>query len=229
MFADEKVPCNLFFVGGMKIVLKFSHHVAAENFLKAYYNWNKWFKWLDYGITEDHGFNRLVWIKIHGLPIHLRLNENVAAIASNFSEVLEVDGHNWHTPDLSNANARILSTNQRFINSEINCSYYGKTFKVGLVECGDAWDPISSYYERETQKQEEENNELKYDEEIKDQFSSDYDNHGIADTYINDLEEGEIVADSGVSPASMNTAYIRSGDNTINNEDDRSRRKLEPK
>ncbi|KAL7613171.1 hypothetical protein Lser_V15G07917 [Lactuca serriola] len=81
---DGKVPCNMYFVGGMKIVLKFSNHSVVENFLKANYNLNKWFKWLDYGITNDHGFNRLVWIRIHDLPIHLRANENVVDIASNF-------------------------------------------------------------------------------------------------------------------------------------------------
>ncbi|CAH1437841.1 unnamed protein product [Lactuca virosa] len=90
---DGKVPCNMYFVGGMKIVLKFSNHLAAEIFLKVNYNLNKWFKWLDYGITEDHGFNRLVWIRIHGLPFHLRANENAAAIASNFSELFLVPNY----------------------------------------------------------------------------------------------------------------------------------------
>lgn len=177
------------------MLMKFANHMAAENFLNEQGNWRSWFKWLNSGICKDHKFNRLAWIRFHGLPINLRSNENVAAAASKLGEVLEMDGHNWHNTDLSSATARILTTERKLINTEIHCSFGEKSFKFGVVECSDAWDPISSYYDGVSQAIDKENHD---EVDVNGDLStSECDNEGISDTEINDVEEGEIVAESG--------------------------------
>lgn len=141
----------MYYAGGRKVVLKFFDPLAAKTYLDTQYNWNKWFSWLKFGILEDYNFERLAWIRIHGLPIYLRFNENVGEIANNFGKVLKVDGRNWHNSNPTYFCVCILYSGRKLINEEVTCSYNGKSFKVGVVECAEAWDPISYYYEGESQ------------------------------------------------------------------------------
>jgi len=135
--ADGRIPYQLFYAGGLKVVIKFNVTYTAKSFLTRDHNRKRWFSWLKFGVTEDYSFERLVWVKLHGLPIYLRSNDNVAAIASNFGKVLEVDGYNWSDTNISSAMARIVTQSTTLINKEVVCTLRGKNYKIGVVESED--------------------------------------------------------------------------------------------
>ncbi|CAH1416384.1 unnamed protein product [Lactuca virosa] len=132
---DGISPREVFYVGGLKIILRFSLHEDASGYLMNEQAWSKWFKWLNAGFAEDVPFERMAWIKIVGLPIQLRSEENVNLIAGKIGKVIEVDNcQNWHGINLSSPHARILTGSKTLINLEINCNFLGTIFTVGVIE-----------------------------------------------------------------------------------------------
>lgn len=201
--ADGEIPCYAYYAGGLKVILKFSSLGAAERYLKNELLWNRWFKWLKPGISDDTQFERIAWVKLIGLPIHLRSDDNAILVASKFGKVIEVVGcQNWHGIDLSFANARILTPCRKLINNKILCSFNGKSFTVGLVECEDSWVPFSKFYESDSESFPQDNENI-VDDEDDELERPDSDDKGISETWENnrnvdhDLEEGEFVADFG--------------------------------
>ncbi|KAI3501185.1 hypothetical protein L1887_29047 [Cichorium endivia] len=166
---------------------------GAESYLKSEQEWNRWFKWLKLGISQEVDFDRLAWVRLHGLPIHLRSLENITSVVGSIGKVLEVGGYNWATADLTTSTARILTTSKLLINDVVNCAYNGKMYKVGVVECAEAWDPISSYYEGSEFNSDNEDMDIN-DEDEQDDDGSDGDANSEA--WRNDVEEGEIIAES---------------------------------
>ncbi|CAH1418130.1 unnamed protein product [Lactuca virosa] len=197
--ADGNIPCYVFYAGGLKAILKFSSGSKAEGYLNSKHSWNRWFKWLKLGIMEDVQFERVAWVKIIGLPIHLRSEENASLIVSNFGKVIEVDGcQNWCNIDLSSSYARILTSTRKLINEEVNCSFNGRIHSVGVVECEDIWKSFSKYYESDSETSNHDSEKYR-DVEEGDLELSDTEDEGISETWENnigdqhDVEEGEIV------------------------------------
>ncbi|KAI3780369.1 hypothetical protein L2E82_10349 [Cichorium intybus] len=192
--ADGRIPCKLLYAEGLKVVLKFNVSSSAELFFLKDYNWKRWFAWLKQGVLEDLKFDRLVCVKIHGLPIYLRSCENIAAITSKFGKVVEIDGHNWSSSNLSSAMARLISQSTTMINNDVVCTLNGKNYKIGIVEYEDIWDQIESYYRRSDPAGEDREN---YDDYIVDGVQdvesnySDEDDDGISDSCSLDLERME--------------------------------------
>ncbi|CAH1436296.1 unnamed protein product [Lactuca virosa] len=128
-------------VGGGEV----QYHVG---YLKNEHIWNTWFKWLKPGIMEDSPFERIARVKIIGLPIYVRSEENVKLVLSNLGNIIEVDGsQNWHSINLSCAFARIFTGEKLPINKVVNYLLNGKSYTVGVAECEDVWQPFSKYYE----------------------------------------------------------------------------------
>ncbi|CAH1414127.1 unnamed protein product [Lactuca virosa] len=235
---DGEVPCHVFYAGGLKVLLRFSSQDAATRYLKNENTWNRWFRWLKSEIIDNLPFERMAWVKVIGLPIHLRSEENVSLVVGRLGRIVEVDGcQNWHNIDLTSSHARILTGDKLLINKEINCSFNGKNYTVGVVECEDIWQPFSKYYESDS---ETSTKTVENDDEIE---KSDSDDDGISETWENvnhmDVEEGEIVMDAKVidnpdavggvvaspSPAiSDGVAYIENQNFALNTESDKSPR-----
>lgn len=201
--ADGEVPCELFYAGGLKVVLKFVSRHGAENYFKADYEWKKWFKWIKCGINAELNEERLAWVTLYGIPLHLRSDDNVIAIANQLGKVVEVDGQNWRCTDLSVSFARILTRDRKLINTVVNCEFNGKLYKVGVVERNEILDPISSYFEK-VFNQTDNDNHLKEDT-VSDNGDNDdggadlseTDDDGVSETMLNIVEEGEIVEQVG--------------------------------
>ncbi|CAI9260665.1 unnamed protein product [Lactuca saligna] len=100
--ADGKLPCQVFYAGSLRVIMKFSVHNAATVYLQNEHTGNRWFKWLKPGIVEEFPFERIAWVNFICLPIHLRFEENVNLIASKIDKVIETESsQNWHSIDLT--------------------------------------------------------------------------------------------------------------------------------
>ncbi|KAI3767222.1 hypothetical protein L2E82_17310 [Cichorium intybus] len=89
----------------------------------------------------------MAWVRLHGFPIHIRSLENVASVVGSIRKVLGVEGNNWATSDLMSTTAHIFTSSKLMVNETVSCFYDAKMYKVGVIKCAEAWDPISKYYE----------------------------------------------------------------------------------
>ncbi|CAH1452378.1 unnamed protein product [Lactuca virosa] len=190
--AECKYSKNLFYAGGMRVVIRFDLPKDAEIFLREENNWNRLLKWLRMGVFDEPNIERLAWIKITGVPISLRAEENFTLIANLFGEALQVEGQNWHNLDLSYDTACIITSSLTRINSMAICTFNNKSYKVGIVEYGYNWHPFFHNTASPQAEKEQEEGEESDDSDS----AGDLDDDGTSDTWVNpnndDLEDGEI-------------------------------------
>lgn len=140
--SEESVSTYVYYVEGLRIILKFHLQGGEEAYLQDELKWNKWLNWLISGFMEESLPERLVTVRIMGLPVHLRSDDNIISIASRFGKVFEADGHNWNIVDLSTCFATILSNYWKVINNEVIAMFNDKHFTVGVMECENNWEPF---------------------------------------------------------------------------------------
>ncbi|CAI9281302.1 unnamed protein product [Lactuca saligna] len=95
MERDSNYSGKVYYIGGLKIIIVFINQKEADMFYQDDSNWNRWFKWLKKGFNDDHGATRLAWVRIHGVPVRFRSEENYTKIAENFGKPIETFGGNW--------------------------------------------------------------------------------------------------------------------------------------
>ncbi|CAH1440537.1 unnamed protein product [Lactuca virosa] len=191
---------KLFYAGGMRIVLRFDLPKEAENFLREEHTWNRWFKWLRLGVFDEPNIERIAWVKITGVPISLRAEENYTIIANIFGNTIQADGQNWQNLDLSYGTACILTSSLTRINSHTIGTFNNKSYNVGIVEYDYNWHPFfhntATPQDESDMEEDEEMNEQSNHEEEDDFSNNDSEEEGISDTWDNqdteELEEGEI-------------------------------------
>ncbi|CAH1445526.1 unnamed protein product [Lactuca virosa] len=90
--------------------------------------WEEYLKWVEWGDKIQSGFDRVAWIRIMGLPIHL-----------------------W------GGGGTTLQQSQKDmgtgINDEIFVAFEGELIKLGIIEFDEDWfpfkfDPSEDYYEK---------------------------------------------------------------------------------
>lgn len=196
--AEESIPARVHYAGGLKIILKFFQQGKAESFMADPQKWSSWIKWLKIGFVDDQTNDRLARIKILGIPLYLRSDENISEIACKFGKVLEVEGHNWHSVDLSSCFATILTNSWKFVNEEVVTIFSGKQFHVSVRECEKKWEPFldRSFPEAPLSEFSDSENDDAMNEQG-DSSGEDSGDEGISKTWINrdtmeGLEDGEI-------------------------------------
>lgn len=122
---------NLFYAWVMRVVLRFDLTRDAQKFLLEEHTWNKWFKCLRKGMFDEPNLERLAWVKIMGVPIALRAEENYTIITNVYRKTLQFEGWNWHNLDLSYGTTCILTSTLTRINDVTVCTFNNKTYHVG--------------------------------------------------------------------------------------------------
>ncbi|KAL4586972.1 hypothetical protein LXL04_011620 [Taraxacum kok-saghyz] len=140
--ADEHISARTYYAGGLRVFLKFIDPKSAEAYLKQKHKWNRWFTYLKFGFIDEPNLERLARVKITGIPVHLRSDENITAIASKFGKVLTVDGHNWHAVDLSVGFTTILTSSWKLINAEVKGAFNDVIHTIGVIENDNSWEPL---------------------------------------------------------------------------------------
>ncbi|KAI3515408.1 hypothetical protein L1887_14303 [Cichorium endivia] len=189
------------YLGGLHLALEFGHSVDCTEYLNDKVQWAEWFKWLRIGSDEELRYERLAWLKIIGLPIHLWDADNFSRIAGNFGKVICPFEDIINRKDLSMGKVGILTPRRQWINEEIMVDGGGKMYKLGVVEYTDDWSPFKECPYDNTVDSEEEGE----DEEDEDDMSD-----GVSDTWKEDRmeedrEEGEFIPDVPIMGAVPST------------------------
>ncbi|KAM0010437.1 putative nucleotide-binding alpha-beta plait domain superfamily, RNA-binding domain superfamily [Helianthus debilis subsp. tardiflorus] len=79
---------SLSYLGGLNMFLKFVNEEDCVNFLLDHDCWELWFSSLDPWVGQSLSFERLAWIKIIGVPLHLASNNTFNHIAGLFGKII---------------------------------------------------------------------------------------------------------------------------------------------
>nr|KAJ0217709.1 hypothetical protein LSAT_V11C300129490 [Lactuca sativa] len=200
IFSDVGVKVK--YAGGMKAIIAFDSESLATSFLNIEDNWKGIFNYFKPVGDVDYDFERVASIRIVGLPIRLWCEENFSAIVRRFGKIIIPFDHIEDRLDLSVVKVGILTGAKKKINEEIRVEAEGKIFFLGLVEYEDEpWFPFR--FDNEVQPCEPETDYVTSEEELHDEVDdpSGNDEDGISDTWIGDIEEGEIVPEESVDGA----------------------------
>ncbi|KAL4564988.1 hypothetical protein LXL04_029068 [Taraxacum kok-saghyz] len=165
------------YLGGMQILIKFRTDKAAEVFKSNRSIWLKWFLKVEHYSKKNSRFERIVWIKIVGLPLSASDDSNFAKFAEKYGKILVNTNPIWSCVDVSYGTVCILTEDRKSINGDIEVMLEGVIPRIGIQEIDKEWSPFSFSQDEEGHESEED------DEAISDTRHQD----GM------DLEDGEIV------------------------------------
>ncbi|KAF5805472.1 hypothetical protein HanRHA438_Chr05g0219251 [Helianthus annuus] len=131
----------LSYLGGLSMLLKFGNEDSCSKFLLDNKVWCSWFSSLDPWNGQSLLFERLAWIRIIGVPMHLADNDVLNNIAEHFGKI--VHGSNLEAEDgnLSVSWIGLLVGEGERIRDFITLKWSNKMFRVWIEEEFSAWVP----------------------------------------------------------------------------------------
>ncbi|KAM0026259.1 hypothetical protein Hdeb2414_s0020g00556051 [Helianthus debilis subsp. tardiflorus] len=131
----------LSYLGGLHILLKFPDEVSCSSFVTNNNLWNKWFAILDVWLGQSLPFERIAWINMIGVPIHLAVDSVHDSIASRFGKVIHGSNRSVADSDLSVNCVGVLVGEGARINEQVDLRWDNKSYRVWVEEEVTGWVP----------------------------------------------------------------------------------------
>ncbi|PWA62725.1 nucleotide-binding alpha-beta plait domain-containing protein [Artemisia annua] len=132
---------DIVYVGGLSILLNFFEKDWAVDMLRKKEVWSSWFSVLDFWEGHHLSYERVAWLKIHGVPINLATNEVFDDIASQFGKIIHPSQLSLEDGDISVGFVGILVGDGLKINETVSLKWSNKVFKTWISEEGGKWEP----------------------------------------------------------------------------------------
>ncbi|KAJ0778373.1 hypothetical protein HanLR1_Chr02g0070991 [Helianthus annuus] len=132
---------GLSYLGGLQLLLKFPNEERCSAFITNNDLWNKWFSMLDVWLGQSLPFERVAWIKMLGVPIHLAVDSVFDSIAGKFGKVLHGSNRSSDDGDLSVNCVGVLVGDGVRITDQIDLKWDNKSFRVWIEEELVDWVP----------------------------------------------------------------------------------------
>ncbi|KAJ0726255.1 putative RNA recognition motif domain, nucleotide-binding alpha-beta plait domain superfamily [Helianthus annuus] len=129
------------YLGGLSILVSFDDEVAAKGFLEASQVWGPWFSKLALWAGQSLPLERLAWLKLSGVPLHLSEQGVLRSIGEQFGKVLHVPVSLEDDQDLSMTRVGVLSGEVKRIYDCVNLKWKEKRYRVWVEEEQDQWIP----------------------------------------------------------------------------------------
>ncbi|KAJ0606110.1 hypothetical protein HanHA300_Chr02g0070441 [Helianthus annuus] len=127
--------------GGLHILLKFPDEVSCSSFVTNNDLWNKWFAVLDVWLGQSLPFERIAWINMIGVPIHLAVGNVYDSIVSRFGKVIHGSNRSVADSDLSVNCVGVLVGEGARINEQVDLRWDNKSYRVWVEEEVTGWVP----------------------------------------------------------------------------------------
>ncbi|PWA51972.1 nucleotide-binding alpha-beta plait domain-containing protein [Artemisia annua] len=132
---------DIVYDGGLSLLLIFQGEDDAMVFLMKKEDWSKWFSVLDVWVGQSLPFERVAWLKVHGVPINLATDEIFDDIASQFGKVIHPSQLSLEDGDISVGLVGVLVGDGAKISDSVNLRWKNKIFKTWITEVSGSWDP----------------------------------------------------------------------------------------
>ncbi|KAJ0485395.1 putative RNA recognition motif domain, nucleotide-binding alpha-beta plait domain superfamily [Helianthus annuus] len=114
------------YVGGFYVLVSFINTEEAEEFLRNKEVWGYWFSMLEYWNGQALPFERIAWIKIQGVPLHLFNNVVFDSIGKKFGTLIQPSQVQEDDGDLSVVCIGILRGDGKKIEGEVSLHWQDK-------------------------------------------------------------------------------------------------------
>ncbi|KAJ0577372.1 hypothetical protein HanOQP8_Chr05g0189471 [Helianthus annuus] len=129
------------YLGGLSVIISFREEPAARVFLEAKELWGPWFSKLSAWEGQSLPFEKVAWIRIIGLPLHLLDGDVVKSVGELFGKILHVQKGFINDNDLSYVRVGVLSGDVERIKEVVSLKWKGRSFKILVEEELDVWIP----------------------------------------------------------------------------------------
>ncbi|KAJ0739757.1 hypothetical protein HanOQP8_Chr06g0209261 [Helianthus annuus] len=134
---------SLKYLGGLSMVLKFDDEEVCSKFLLDFHLWKDWFSNLDPWDGQPLPFERLAWVKVHGVPLQLADNDVLNNITEHFGKIVHGSQLEAEDVNLSVSCIGLLVRDGGRVNGQVSLRWQKKLFRVWVVEEYSEWFPDS--------------------------------------------------------------------------------------
>ncbi|KAM0057459.1 putative RNA recognition motif domain, nucleotide-binding alpha-beta plait domain superfamily [Helianthus debilis subsp. tardiflorus] len=132
---------NIQYLGGLSILISFVNKDAAKIFYEAKDVWGPWFSKLDVWEGQSMPFERVAWLRLLGVPLHLLETDVVKLVGEEVGKVLYVRKSFGGEKDLSMGRIGVLVGEVERIKEFIMIRWKNRSFRILVEEEIDVWVP----------------------------------------------------------------------------------------
>ncbi|KAM0005149.1 putative RNA recognition motif domain, nucleotide-binding alpha-beta plait domain superfamily [Helianthus debilis subsp. tardiflorus] len=129
------------YLGGLTILISFLDKTTASNFLEAKKVWEPWFSKLEAWNGQSFHLERVAWLKLNGIPLHLFDPDLLSQIGALFGKVLRVPKSLEEEQDLSFCRVGILAGEANRIKEVVTVRGKTRLYRIWVEEELDVWTP----------------------------------------------------------------------------------------
>ncbi|KAF5787122.1 putative RNA recognition motif domain, nucleotide-binding alpha-beta plait domain superfamily [Helianthus annuus] len=133
----------LSYMGGLSMLLNFAKEELCAKFLLDHHTWKDWFTSLDHWNCQSLPFERLAWVKIQGVPMHLAANDVLNNIAEHFGKIVHGSQLEVGDNNLSVSWIGLLVGDGNRIQGHVTLKWKNMQFRVWVEEGSSDWVPDS--------------------------------------------------------------------------------------
>ncbi|KAJ0802867.1 hypothetical protein HanPI659440_Chr03g0133741 [Helianthus annuus] len=132
---------SLQYLGGLSLLISFHDADSAKLFLDAKDVWGPWFSKLDYWSGQTLPLERVAWLRLYGIPLHLLDPVVLGLVGEAFGRLLHIPKFNEGVLDLSYVRVGVLVGLPGRIREEVSLNWKDRAFKIWVEEDSDEWVP----------------------------------------------------------------------------------------
>ncbi|PWA52254.1 RNA-directed DNA polymerase, eukaryota [Artemisia annua] len=139
------------YLGGLDVLLSFEDEETALAFSDVAVNMKDRFSDVIVWKGQTLSFERLAWLKIQGIPLHLLTNDIIDTIGGSFGKIVHKANKSEKDSDLSFEYVGVLLGDGKRVSEEITLNWKNRKFRVWVSEELGDWIPdfVAVNYEQQ--------------------------------------------------------------------------------
>ncbi|KAJ0482641.1 putative RNA recognition motif domain, nucleotide-binding alpha-beta plait domain superfamily [Helianthus annuus] len=159
-FGDSTIK----YLGGLSVLIVFKSSFEADSFRSNAPGFG-WFDYVEIWRGQTVAFERLAWLNIHGVPLHLAGNETFDSIGRCFGKVVHASQRQPEDNYLLYDCVCVMSDSVKRIEEEVVIVEEGKRFRVWVEEERGDWTPDSLEIQSDQEEEDDHQDLLSDDDE----------------------------------------------------------------
>ncbi|KAJ0668536.1 hypothetical protein HanPI659440_Chr17g0690501 [Helianthus annuus] len=132
---------NIQYLGGLSILISFSDEFSAKKFLDSREVRGPWFSKLVAWEGQSLPIERVVWLMLYGVPLHLLDLDVLKMVGELFGKVLHVQISLVDEKDMSVNRVGVLAGKAQRIKENVKVKWKNKNYRIWVEEEQDEWIP----------------------------------------------------------------------------------------
>ncbi|KAF5816924.1 hypothetical protein HanRHA438_Chr02g0048261 [Helianthus annuus] len=125
---------RLHYLGGLSVLISFADEASAKRFLDSRGVWGPWFNKLEMWGGQSLPLERVAWLKLIGIPLHLLDMDVLMKVGELFGKVLHIPKISDGEQDLSIFRVGVLAEEASRIREAVTLKWKNRSFRVWVEE-----------------------------------------------------------------------------------------------